>query len=368
MSDYLNKKFPHPKFKTTYPDLRGGMLRSFGVALGGKSVVGMSFSPPYNAEGSGHIEMLGYLSGRMEVIYASPKGKLGTPREVLSALKAYLAKNREHLGPWRKKGLAPEVRVALRKLINDAVDETKRALPGVRLSVYQNGDVEHDIISVSLGVDEERVMRTEFRPKSKETVLHIRADARKGDYFITSFLEEYHFPTLRGLMVALPRITLMLRKGLKTIDQDEAAMFTGKMSTAIVRGVVSTSVEFDAVDEHHGTTLKVELALRSKTKKVPKKIIQDWLSANWRTVQDAIGNVKFPEAATGYREQGLRDYEERESDEDYDDDYSFVDSHEMPTHGLGWLDPRHMSLSDAESISASQQGNRAHARIYWSHR
>ncbi len=165
-------------------------------------------------------------------------------------------------------------------------------------------------------------------------VLLLQCNPLKKHYRIYSFGTSVEPKTLKGFVAALAKVEAIVRKGLKTLPPEYADYVQGKLSTAVVQGVLKVTAEFDSNDEWHDTRLTILLALRTK-KKVPISIVKDWLRANWSEVQKKAP-PKTPQPAGPNPGYNYGDY---------------------PATGLGWLVPNQMTYSEITDWRSSQSDN-----------
>jgi len=136
----------------------------------------------------------------------------------------------------------------------------------------------------------------------------------------------------------------------------------------VVKRALSVDHGFDTVDEWHSTEIIVELMLRT-SKKVPEKLLVQWVKDHWRDLQALGKKVKMPRPARELRAYGDWDEDDDYDESDYyDDDEDSIDMHERPEPGLGWMTITNSSPSDIEDSWVEQKGRRAKVTVLVSHR
>lgn len=182
-------------------------------------------------------------------------------------------------------------------------------------------------------------------------------------YIVTSFKEAIDFRNKESVWAFLAnsaKVAAFIRKGIRGIDDGEAAFYMGKLTPdGVVTRVLDVKATFDTVDEWHSTELTITLMLRT-AKPVPPKLIETWLEKHWSEVQ-AMASSKIPLPAGRPSRYASWDDDE---DEDEDEDEGNTDwMQDYPAEGLGWVVPNRMTFNQIEDFSVSQSGKRATVHV-----
>ena len=207
-----------------------------------------------------------------------------------------------------------------------------------------------------------------------ETIpFQIAWDLGRKTFQATSFKVALKFTNI-GRMIAWlgnpAKVTGFIKKGLNTIDPGDAAYYAGKMTPeAIVNRVLSVTADFEVVDEWHMTSLTITLMLRT-AKKVPAKLIEQWIKDNWKQVQDAAPSKTPPPAGYPSRYASTDENGDYIYDDEEDDEYGEEDNDDwmmdQPLEGLGWLAPNRMAWSEVEDTTVRFDGRRAIVSLHGS--
>lgn len=360
---WLRGKFRHQVFSM---ERNGNSDLEFAIKAGPQTAFTIRSYPPYemNPPATSITAWVGNTGRGAQTIWSNDQGRgkppapLPAPRVLVSVVRSHL-QGKAIVDVWRRKNLSPEVSQALQGKMREVWQAARDRCPGVSLSLTSKGSYAEGRYEASVEYDGE-----EHWPQKAVWVL---CDVKRKEFKIGSFGETAEYRTIRSYATGLNRVGTLINKGIRGLDPSQKAMVKGTMTTDVIRRVTDARVSFSGVDEWHSTQVTVTLALGTK-KPVPKKIIRDWLKSNWHSVVvPALPKFNPPESAPDWEAEGYRDYEEWEGDyNDMPDHY--IDTHETPSVGLGWLDPSRQRFTDAEEHSIAQEGNRVTVSMGFTHR
>lgn len=165
-------------------------------------------------------------------------------------------------------------------------------------------------------------------------------DNDKKKYYVSSFNVKKTFSRASSFWAFLQdsgKIARFIKSGLRTLDAGTAAFFSGKLTPdSVVKRILKVSHVFTTVDEWHDTDIQINMMLRT-SKKVPPKLLEQWVKGHWKEVQALSRRVKTPPVAPSYDQYDRYGY-----DGDWIQDY--------PRPGLGWLTALNIRPKDISRI------------------
>jgi hypothetical protein len=328
--DKLQKKFRRAKLKLTTKK-SGSAIWDHQIQIGSKTIVWVKES---GWAPSMRYELIVYGDdGYQSANTLRSNEGVPTERSMWTIVSRVLAESPVLVAKLRQKGLtAPQVE-ALNQGIRTATTSVK-ALIATPLEVFQRGDVEAGDIWFRLSYEDEAAQR-------EVIVFELVLDVGRKKFEAKSFGEKMAMKTIRGVVGLLNAADKLVKRGLRGLEAGERNMLLGKLTAdSVVRKAVSTETDFSRIDEWQDTVVRVTLALRT-SKKVPGKLLIQWVKDNWREVTPLI-NDKTPAPASS-SSRGM--------------------SYDEPEAGLGWTTPSRLDPRNAEVSFLGQNGNRATVEV-----
>jgi len=333
--DRLQKKFRRAKFRLTTKK-SGSAIWDHQIQIGSQTLVWLKesgWAPAMRYEvivyGDNGYQNANVLRGLTEP---------PTERSMWTIVSRVLDESPVLVAKLRQKGLtAPQVE-ALTSGIRNATSLVK-GLIVTPLEVFQRGDAEAGDIWLRLAYEDEAAGR-------EVVVFELVMDVSKSKYEARSFDEKMSMKTVRGVVGVLNAANKLVMRGLRGLEAGERNMLLGKLTAdSVVRKALSAETDFSTIDEWQDTSVRVTLALRT-SKKVPGKLLIQWVKEHWREITPLI-NDKTPAPASS-SSRGMP----------YDE----------PAAGLGWVKPSNIHIRDAEVTFHGQSGNQATVEVRESHR